>query len=73
MLAVYDFGASPVGSTDTVIEFNSPASVMFPVGLTRSHGAPCTASVAAVAAPVLDRTKLLVSAGLPVTGNPVVY
>ena len=69
--AVYTFGVKPVGSTVALIILSSPAKVMLPVGLTLSQVPPVTDTVAPVAAPVLDRTKLLVSATFPEMGSPV--
>jgi hypothetical protein len=46
---------------------------MFPVGVTRSQGALCTLMVAAVAAPVLLKTNVLLRDGFPLTASPTVY
>jgi hypothetical protein len=54
------------------MELKRPARVMLPVGETLSQGALWTLRVAGVAEPVLDRMKVELRLGLPVTGWLVV-
>src|SRR5579863_2529323 len=68
--AEYVLGARPVGFTVTAIVFSNPISDTLPVGLTVSHAAPVTPTVAESAAPVLESTKLLASEALGI-GAPV--
>src|SRR5579875_981529 len=71
IVPVYTLGARPAGFTVTVTVFSRPMSEMLPLGAALSQVAPEMLSVAESGAPLLDKMKELLSAGLGI-GSPVV-